>query len=70
MDIVKAYLSLLTHTTKNFSYETQYLAILTICRHGLDSRFMAFILKTSESTVGRMANSWFIFCLRYSMILI
>ena len=61
MDIVKPYLSLLTHTTKNFSYETQYLAILTICRHGLDYRYMAFILKTSESTVGRIANSWFIF---------
>ena len=61
MDIVKPYLSLLTHTTKSFSYETQYLAILIICRHGLDYRYMAFILKTSESTVGRIANSWFIF---------
>lgn len=61
MDIVKPYLSLLNHTVKNFSYETQYLAILTISRHGLDYRFMAFILRTSEATVGRIANSWFIF---------
>ena len=61
MDIVRPYLPLLTHNVKKFSHETQYLVILTICRHGLDYRFMAFIIKTSEATVGRIANSWFVF---------
>ena len=60
-DIVRPYLSLLPHTNQEFDYETQYLSVLTICRQRLDFQFMAFILKTSETAVQRIVNSWFIF---------
>ena len=44
-----------------FSFETQLLVTLTICRHGIDLRFMAYILKTSETTVQRIFNGWVLF---------
>jgi len=34
---------------------------MTVCRHALDLKFMAFVLKTSESTVQRIFNGWVIF---------
>jgi len=62
MDFVRPYSSLLPHSTeRSFDFETQYLAVLTICRHALDYRFMAFILKTSVTTIQRIANGWIIF---------
>ena len=53
-DIVEPYLALLPHTMKYFDFETQYLIALTICQHSLDFRCMAFILKTSQTTVQRI----------------
>jgi len=62
MDFVRPYLSLLPHSTeRSFDFETQYLAVLAICRHALDYRFLAFILQTSETTIQRIANGWIIF---------
>ena len=37
---------------KIFDYETQYLMLLTISRHGLDLRFMSFILCREYLIVG------------------
>uniref|UniRef100_A0A7M5UNU7 Transposase Helix-turn-helix domain-containing protein n=1 Tax=Clytia hemisphaerica TaxID=252671 RepID=A0A7M5UNU7_9CNID len=34
-----------------FSLETQLLVTLTICRHGMDQKLMAFILNSSPSTL-------------------
>ena len=48
-------------TEKTFSYQTQYLIVLMICRHGLDLRFAAFMAKVSEQTIGRVFNGWIIF---------
>ena len=39
---------------KMFDAETQLMITLTICRHALDLKFMAFVLKCSESTVQRI----------------
>lgn len=67
MDCVRPYLSLLPHsachclTERTFNYEAQYLAVLTICRHALNYRFMAFMLKSSETTMQRIGNAWIIF---------
>ena len=38
-------------TEKSFSFETQYVIVLMICRHGLDIRFAAFTVGKSESTL-------------------
>ena len=34
-----------------FTFNTQLLSSLTICRHGLHLKFMAFIMDTSETAV-------------------
>lgn len=67
MDCVRPYLSLLPYadckgpTERSFDFETQYLAVLTMCRHALDFRFMAFLLGISDSTMQRIGNAWIIF---------
>ena len=66
MKCVEPYLHLIPYSgskvsPKSFSYETQFLISLTVCRHGIDLRFMVFILSTSESTVQRIFNAWVIF---------
>jgi hypothetical protein len=66
MECVKPYLHLIPYPKCNvsenlFTYNTQLLSTLTICRHGLDLKFMAFIMDTSESTIQRMFNGWVIF---------
>ena len=67
IDCIKPYLSFIPYkdckgpSEKSFDYETQFIITLTICRHGIDLRFMAFILEKSETTVQRIFNSWVIF---------
>ena len=39
-----------------FSLETQLLVTLTICRHGIDQKLMAFMLNSSPTTVSRIFN--------------
>ena len=60
-ECIKPYLSTLPHTSILFDMKTQYLAVLTICRHALDYRFMASLLNTSEATMSRMGNAWIVF---------
>ena len=48
-------------SSKTFDMETQLLIVLTICRHAIDLKFMAFILRCSESTVQRIFSGWTIF---------
>ena len=66
MKCVEPYLHLIPYpdckvSPKSFSFETQFLVTLTVCRHGINLRFMAFILRTSETTVQRIFNGWAIF---------
>ena len=67
IDLVEPYLQYLSYadckgpSEKSFEFRTQYLIVMTVCRHGLDFRFMAFVLQTSETTVQRIFNSWVIF---------
>ena len=66
MECIRPYLHLIPYpeskvSEKSFSFETQFLVVLTVSRHGLDLRFMAFILGTSETTVQRIFNAWVIF---------
>lgn len=60
-ECIQPYLSLLPHSSILFSKQTQYLAVLTVCRHALDYKFMAVLLNTSEATMSRMGNSWIVF---------
>ena len=46
---------------KLFDMETQLLITLTICRHALDLKFMAFLVKKSETTIQRIFIGWIIF---------
>ena len=43
-----------------FTFNTQLLSSLTICRHGLHLKFMALIMDTSEISVQRIFNGWVI----------
>ena len=69
MECIKPYVHLIpypgcvinTTAEKSVDIETQFLAVLTICRHGLDLSFMGFILEKSVATVHRIFNSWVIF---------
>lgn len=67
MECIRPYLEYIPYadckgpTEKSFDYETQYLIVLTVCRHGLDLRFMSFMVNKSETTVQRIFNSWVIF---------
>ena len=66
MDCVRPYLHLIPYpdckVSENlYTYESQFLCTLVICRHGIDLRFMAFIMDTSESTVQRIFNGWVMF---------
>ena len=65
MDCVKPYVHLIPYpdskVTERLSYTTQLLVTLTICRHTLDFRLMAYILDVSRSTVPRVFNGWVIF---------
>ena len=68
VECLRPYAHLLKHCctdkqayVKMFDTETQLLITLTICRHALDLKFMAFVLKCSETTVQRIFNSWTIF---------
>ena len=47
-------------STKRFDFETQYL-IVVICHHGLDLRFMGYMLKKSETTIQRIFTGWVVF---------
>lgn len=46
---------------KSFSFKTQYIIVLMICRHGLDICFTSFMVDKSESTVSRLFSSWVVF---------
>ena len=46
---------------RTFSYNTQYLIVMMICRHSLDFKFAAFMTKVSSVTIGRYFNAWVIF---------
>ena len=48
-------------TERTFSYETQYLITMMVCRHGLDFKFAAFIANVSTQTIGRIFNAWVVF---------
>ena len=66
LECLRPYLHLLSFaerqvSEKLFNIETQLLAVLTICRHGLDLKFMAYIMKCSETTVQRLFKGWTIF---------
>lgn len=61
IDCIQPYESAMPHHSILFSFQTQFLIVLTICRHGLELRFMAFWLGVSESTVQRIFNSFVIF---------
>ena len=50
-----------TVSSKTYDLRTQFLIVLTICRHAIDIKFMAFILNTSESIVQRLFSGWSIF---------
>ena len=45
-----SYISAVPHTSMMFDMNTQYLVVLTICRHAIDYRFMAVLRNTSEAT--------------------
>ena len=67
MDCIRPYIDCMVYgdnkrpTEKSFSYETQYLIVMMICRHGLDLKFAAFVTNVSETTIGRIFNSWVVF---------
>ena len=67
MDCVRPYINCMVYgdgkrpTEKTFTYETQYLIVMMICRHGLDFKFAAFVTNVSAATIGRIFNSWVIF---------
>ena len=67
MDCVRPYINYMVYgdgkqpTEKTFTYETQYLIVMMICRHGLDFKFAAFVTNVSAATIGRIFNSWVIF---------
>ena len=66
MELVKPYLHLIPFPNSKvsedlFTFNTQLLSTITICRHGLDLKFMAFIMDTSETSVQRIFNGWVIF---------
>ena len=66
MKCIKPYLHRIPYpdskvSEKLFTYESQFLSMLTVCRHGIDLRFMAFVMDTSESTVQRIFNGWVMF---------
>ena len=48
-------------TEKTFSYETQYLIVMMICRHGLDFKFVGYMANVSNVTIGRIFNGWVVF---------
>ena len=48
-------------TEQTFSYETQYLIVLMICRYGLDFKFVAYMTNVGHVTIGRIFNGWVIF---------
>ena len=48
-------------TERTFSFETQYVIVLMICRHGLDLKFAAYMTNVSGVTIGRIFNAWIIF---------
>ena len=48
-------------TERTFSYETQYLIVMMVCRHGLDFKFAAYMADVSPQTIGRIYNGWVIF---------
>ena len=49
------------NSEKSVDTTTQFLAVLTICRHGLDFQLMAYILEKSVSTVSRIFSGWVVF---------
>ncbi|XP_066924260.1 uncharacterized protein [Clytia hemisphaerica] len=63
-DCLAPYTHLLCHCTdrivspKLIDLDTQLLIVLTICRHALDLRFMAYYLRNSETTIQRIFNGW------------
>ena len=67
MDCVRPYIDCMVYgdgkgpTEKSFTYETQYVIVMMICRHGLDLKFAAFVTNVSETTIGRIFNSWVVF---------
>lgn len=67
MDCIRPYIHCMEYvgckgpSEKSFSFETQYVIVLMICRHGLDIRFAAFIVGKSESTISRLFTSWVVF---------
>ena len=48
-------------TERTFSYETQYLITMMICRHGLDFKFVGYLTNFCNVTIGRIFNGWVIF---------
>ena len=48
-------------TERTFSYETQYLIVMMICRHGLDFKFAAYMTNVTAVTIGRIFNGWVVF---------
>ena len=66
-ECVEPYISCMEYTDcknsskKSFSYRTQYVIVMMICRHGLDIRFASFLLDKSESTISGIFSSWVIF---------
>ena len=48
-------------TERTFSYETQYLIVMMVCRHSLDFKFVSFMTNVSAQTIGRIFNGWIIF---------
>lgn len=68
MEIIQPYVHLVPYgdckpsaKNKTVDVATQFLTVLVICRHGIDIRFMAYILEKSETTVQRIFNAWVIF---------
>ena len=48
-------------TERTFSFETQYLIVMMICRHGLDFKFVGYLTNVCNVTTGRIYNGWVIF---------
>ncbi|XP_065684230.1 uncharacterized protein LOC136096642 [Hydra vulgaris] len=67
-ECVQSYLHLIPYPDcpntieKTVSNETQFFSVLTVCRHGLDLKFMSFLLEKSYTTVHRIFTGWVIFC--------
>ena len=67
MDCIRPYICCMEYvdcknpSERSFSFETQFVIVLIICRHGLDNRLMSYLVGKSESTISRLFASWVMF---------